>query len=107
MKKIIFKDGTEVVIRKFTREFAANHSNRMYLNATLTRDEDSFETLVNAASKSENISTLKIEEKNDETGEVTTTVIEGLILDNIVEIHEVYSNDVTLRAYQLVQSDNA
>lgn len=106
MKKIIFKDGTEITIRKFTREFANNQSGRMYLNATLTRDEDSFETLVNAASKSDNISSFKIEETNEETGDVTTTTFDGFVLDNIVEIHEVYSNDVTLRAYKMVQSDS-
>lgn len=101
MKKIIFKDNTEIVIRKFTREYAANQNNRMYLNVTLTRESDSFNKLV-AAATPENVSSFRIDETDDDTGETITTSFEGFVLENIIEIHEVYSNDLTMRAYMTI-----
>lgn len=94
--KLKFGNGTTVDIRKFTREYAQNQSGRTYLNITSTYESPAvFDRIASTARNADNISHMEI---TDDNGNVTT--FEGFKLDNVIEIHDGLSNDVTIRAYK-------
>lgn len=94
--KLKFGNGTTVDIRKFTREYAQNQSGRTYLNITSTYESPAvFDRIASTARNTDNISHMEI---TDDNGNVTT--FDGFKLDNVIEIHDGLSNDVTIRAYK-------
>ena len=94
--KLKFGNGTTVDIRKFTREYAQNQSGRTYLNITSTYESAAvFDRIASTARNADNISHMEI---TDDNGNVTT--FDGFKLDNVIEIHDGLSNDVTIRAYK-------
>lgn len=94
--KLKFGNGTTVDIRKFTREYAQNQSGRTYLNITSTYESTAvFDRIASTARNTDNISHMEI---TDDNGNVTT--FDGFKLDNVIEIHDGLSNDVTIRAYK-------
>lgn len=94
--KLKFGNGTTVNIRKFTREYAQNQSGRTYLNITSTYESPAvFDRIASTARNTDNISHMEI---TDDNGNVTT--FDGFKLDNVIEIHDGLSNDVTIRAYK-------
>lgn len=94
--KLKFGNGTTVDIRKFTREYAQNQSGRTYLNITSTYESPAvFDRIASTARNADNISHMEI---TDDNGNVTT--FDGFKLDNVIEIHDGLSNDVTIRAYK-------
>lgn len=94
--KLKFGNGTTVDIRKFTREYAQNQSGRTYLNITSTYESPAvFDRIASTARNADNISHMEI---TDDNGNVTT--FDGFKLDNVIEIHDGLSNDVTIRVYK-------
>lgn len=94
--KLKFGNGTTVDIRKFTREYAQNKSGRTYLNITSTYESPAvFDRIASTARNADNISHMEI---TDDYENVTT--FDGFKLDNVIEIHDGLSNDVTIRAYK-------
>lgn len=94
--KLKFGNGTTVDIRKFTREYAQNQSGRTYLNITSTYESPAvFDRIASTARNTDNISHMEI---TDDNGNITT--FDGFKLDNVIEIHDGLSNDVTIRAYK-------
>lgn len=89
-----FKDNSEIAIRKYTREYAANQKEKVRLNITADyTSADIFDSVVAKARKEGNSSHLEIAEDN------STTVFDGYIIENILEIHDGMSNDILIRAY--------
>lgn len=94
--KLKFGNGTTVDIRKFTREYAQNQFGRTYLNITSTYESPAvFDRIASTARNADNISHMEI---TDDNGNATT--FDGFKLDNVIEIHDGLSNDVTIRAYK-------
>lgn len=94
--KIKFGNGTTIDIRKFTREYAQNQSGRTYLNITSTYESpEVFDRIASTSRNANNISHMEI---TDDNGNVTT--FDGFKLDNVIEIHDGLSNDVTIRSYK-------
>lgn len=104
--KLKFGNGTTVDIRKFTREYAQNQSGRTYLNITSTYESPAvFDRIASTARNTDNISHMEI---TDDNGNVTA--FDGFKLDNVIEIHDGLSNDVTIRAYkndQVITTDGS
>lgn len=94
--KLKFGNGITVDIRKFTREYAQNQACKTYLNITSTYESPAvFDRITSTARNAGNISHMEI---TDDNGNVTT--FDGFKLDNVIEIHDGLSNDVTIRAYK-------
>lgn len=94
--KLKFRNGITIDIRKFTREYAQNQSGKTYLNITATYESPAvFDRIASAARNTDNISLMEI---TDDDGNVT--VFDEFKLDNVIEIHDGLSNDVTIRAYK-------
>lgn len=94
--KLKFGNGTTVDIRKFTREYAQNQSGRTYLNITSTYESPAvFDRIASTARNTDNISHMEITDDNE-----NVITFDGFKLDNVIEIHDGLSNDVTIRAYK-------
>ncbi len=94
--KLVLNDGTEIAIRKFTREYAANQVDKMRLNITANYETpEVFNDISEGVQKDTNAKGLKIV---DDDG--TEIEFKNYVVENVLEIHDGMSNDVLVRAYK-------
>lgn len=94
--KLVLNDGTEITIRKFTREYASNQANKLRLNITANYETpEVFNDISEGVQKDANSKGLKIV---DDDG--TEMEFKDYVVENVIEIHDGMSNDVLIRAYK-------
>lgn len=94
--KLVLNDGTEITIRKFTREYAANQDNKLRLNITANYETpEVFDDISEGVQKDTNAKGLRIV---DDDG--TEMEFKNYVVENVLEIHDGMSNDVLIRAYK-------
>lgn len=94
--KLVLNDGTEIAIRKFTREYAANQVNKLRLNITANYETpEVFDDISEGVQKDMNAKGLRI--IDDDKTEIE---FENYVVENVLEIHDGMSNDVLIRAYK-------
>lgn len=92
--KLIFTDGTEVAISRYSREFNPT-DNKKRLNITIIYTSDTlFDSIANIVKEPENTKVIKITNDNNDV------VFDGYIVDNLSESHNELSDEITLRAYK-------
>lgn len=97
--KLVLNDGTEITIRKFTREYAANQVNKLRLNITANYDTpEVFDDVSEGVQKDMNAKGLRIV---DDDG--TELEFKNYVVENVLEIHDGMSNDILIRAYKEVE----
>lgn len=94
--ELVLNDGTEITIRKFTREYAANQVNKLRLNITANYETpEVFDDVSDGVQKDMNAKGLRIV---DDDG--TELEFKGYVVENVLEIHDGMSNDILIRAYK-------
>lgn len=94
--KLVLNDGTEISIRKFTREYAANQANKLRLNITANYETpEVFDDISEGVQKEMNAKGLRIV---DDDG--TELEFKNYVVENVLEIHDGMSNDILIRAYK-------
>lgn len=97
--KLVLNDGTEISIRKFTREYAANQVNKLRLNITANYETpEVFDDVSEGVQKEMNTKGLRIV---DDDG--TEIEFKNYVVENVLEIHDGMSNDILIRAYKEVE----
>lgn len=96
---LTLNDGTQIQVRKFTREYSTNWGMRSYLNITASYESDEeFDAIQKNVSKSGSFSSFTILDEESQEHK-----FEGYTLENIIEIHESNIHDLTIRCYKVLE----